>query len=109
VTLSDFQQAVSVQLDEIEREMRDSDFWQDRPLEPEQLQFTQAFAMDTMAFQQWLQFIFIPRAREAVVSNHFPSSSQVGAQAVREFDTAPDASRLASLLAQFDALFRNRA
>jgi len=89
----------------IEAEMRRIGFWQSEPLRPEQLEFTQAFAMDTMTFAQWLQFIFLPRVREAAASNQFPSGSSVGAQAVREFDGSPEAGDLITLLAEFDALF----
>jgi uncharacterized protein YqcC (DUF446 family) len=85
--------------------MRSIGLWQNEPLRPEQLDFKQAFAMDTMTFAQWLQFIFLVRVREAVASNEFPSSSSVGAQAVREFDGQPDADRLLTLLSEFDALF----
>lgn len=98
-------QEVAKCADEIEAEMRRIDLWQSEPLRPEQLLFTQAFAMDTMAFSQWLQFIFLPRIREAAETHEFPSSSEVGAQAVREFDTAPEAGRLVTLLSEFDALF----
>ena len=99
------QQNVARYADEIEAEMRKIGFWQSEPLKPEQLAFTQAFAMDTMSYAQWLQFIFLPRVREAVAANQFPSGSSVGAQAVREFDGAPDADRLVTLLSEFDALF----
>ena len=34
-----------------------------------------------------------------------PDKSQVGAQAVRELDTVPTASRLVTLLSEFDDLF----
>lgn len=54
---------------------------------------------------QWLQFIFIPNVRAAAEQNKFLASSHVGAQAEREFDTVPEASQLASLLADFDKLF----
>lgn len=91
--------------DLIEAEMRRIGYWQNQPLRPEQLQFKQAFAMDTMAFTQWLQFIFLPRVREAAASNRFPSSSSVGTQAVRELDGDPNAGNLLTLLAEFDALF----
>jgi|SRR5579859_6962944 len=94
--------------DEIEAEMRRIGFWQGEPLRPEQLAFTQAFAMDTMTFAQWLQFIFLPRVREAVASNRFPGSSSVGTQAVREFDGAAEASRLVTLLAEFDGLIEEK-
>ena len=99
------QQTVVHYADQIESEMRSSGFWQNEPLRPEQLDFEQAFAMDTMSYAQWLQFIFLPRVREAVAANQFPSGSSVGAQAVREFDGAPDADRLVTLLSEFDALF----
>jgi uncharacterized protein YqcC (DUF446 family) len=89
----------------IEAEMRRIGLWQSEPLKPEQLQFTQAFAMDTMAFSQWLQFVFLPRAREAAEANRLPRSSSVAAQAVREFDGYADAGPLLSLLADFDSLF----
>lgn len=94
--------------DEIEAELRKIGFWQSAALRPEQLAFTQAFAMDTMSFAQWLQFIFLPRVREAIASNRFPGSSSVGAQAVREFDGDTEAGRLVTLLAEFDALFEKQ-
>src|SRR5947209_20224426 len=96
---------VSRYADLIEAEMRNSGLWQDQPLRPEQMQFSQAFAMDTMTFAQWLQFIFLPRVREAVASERFPSSSSVGAQAVREFDGDDNAGQLITLLSEFDGLF----
>ncbi|HSB89574.1 MAG TPA: YqcC family protein [Anaerolineales bacterium] len=97
--------AIAAKLDEIESEMRAIGFWQASPLEPHQLEFSAAFGTDKMSFSQWLQFIFIPRVREAIAVNRFPSLSAVGTQAIREFDTDPRAARLATLLAEFDVLF----
>lgn len=102
---STLQQSVLRYADLTEAEMRRIGYWQAQPLRPEQLKFTQAFAMDTMAFAQWLQFIFLPRVREAAAANQLPSSSSVGTQAVREFDGSPEASDLVTLLSEFDALF----
>ena len=99
------QQSAADYADQIEAEMHRVGLWQTEPLRPEQLDFTQAFAMDTMTFTQWLQFIFLVRLREAIATNEFPSGSSVGAQAVREFDVHPDAGRLLTLLSEFDALF----
>lgn len=98
-------QNVAHYADQIEAEMHRIGMWQSQPLRPEQLEFTQAFAMDTMTFAQWLQFVFLVRVREAIASNQFPSGSSVGAQAVREFDGDPEAAGLVSLLSEFDALF----
>lgn len=99
------QENVARSADEIEGEMRSIGMWQDQPLRPEQMNFKQAFGMDTMTFTQWLQFVFLPRVRETVATNSFPRSSSVGAQAVREFDGYPEADRLITLLSEFDALF----
>jgi|SRR5215471_6223956 len=102
---SSLQPKVNRYADRIEAEMRRIGFWQNEPLRPEQMEFTQAFAMDTMTYAQWLQFVFLPRVREAAAANQFPSGSNVGTQAVREFDGSPEAGDLITLLAEFDALF----
>ena len=99
------QQQAGCYIDLIEQEMRRIGLWRAEPLRPGQMNFSQAFAMDTMTFAQWLQFVFVPRVREAVAANSFPSGSSVGAQAVREFDGDPDADRLVELLSEFDGLF----
>ncbi len=99
---------IAAKLDEIEAEMHAIGFWQAVPLRPDQLDFSGAFGLDKMAFSQWLQFIFIPRVRDAIATNQFPPSSGVGTQAIREFDTEPGAARLTILLTEFDALFRGR-
>lgn len=97
---------VGAKLDTIEAEMKRIGYWQMTPLAPEQYDFRAAFAMDTMAFSRWLQFIFIPRVRGMIAeSGKFPSSSFVAAQAVREFDGDDNAAQLVSLLSEFDALF----
>jgi uncharacterized protein YqcC (DUF446 family) len=98
---------VQKKIDAIEAEMKRIGYWQSEPLDPGQYGFQRAFAMDTMTFSQWLQFIFIPRVKEIVaIAGEFPRRSMVGAQAVREFDGAPEASDLVGLLSEFDALFK---
>ena len=94
-------------IDVIEAAMKRIGYWQSEPLDPDQYDFERAFAMDTMVFSQWLQFIFIPRVKEIVATaGEFPPRSMVGAQAVREFDGAPEASDLVRLLSEFDVLFK---
>jgi uncharacterized protein YqcC (DUF446 family) len=98
-------QAVKSAIDAIAQEMRTIGWWSTEPLPPEAYAFKAAFAMDTMPFSFWLQFIFIPRVNE-IIETHgtFPSSSQVGAQAIREFDGVPEAAHLVELLIAFDDL-----
>jgi uncharacterized protein YqcC (DUF446 family) len=99
-------QAVAAQVDQIEAELRRIGMWQEAPLPDEAYEFNQAFAMDTMAFSQWLQFVFLPRVRSLIEEGgDFPAGSEVAVQAVREFDGHPDAGQLLTLLSDFDDLF----
>jgi uncharacterized protein YqcC (DUF446 family) len=96
-------------ISEIEAEMKRIGYWSLEELPEEAYDFQQAFAMDTMAFSQWLQFVLIPRVRAIIEEKgDFPSESMVGAQAVREFDGDATASGLVTLLGEFDDLFRSR-
>jgi uncharacterized protein YqcC (DUF446 family) len=98
------------EISEIETEMKRIGYWSPEPLPKEAYDFRQAFAMDTMAFSQWLQFILIPRVRTIIEQKgDFPSDNMVGAQAVREFDGDTAASGLVTLLREFDDLFRRRS
>lgn len=98
---------VEHQLNAVEAEMKRIGYWRKEPLPPEMYEFTQAFAMDTMPYAYWLQFIFIPRVR-SIIEEHgeFPPSSAVGIQAIREFDGLDETQALVSSLCEFDALFR---
>jgi uncharacterized protein YqcC (DUF446 family) len=100
-------QAAAEAIDRVEAEIRRIGWWREEPLPPEMYQFTQAFALDTMPFSYWLQFILIPRVRGIIeAGGEFPASSMVAAQAVREFDGVPEADGLIGALSDFDALFR---
>jgi len=97
---------VSEKLAAIEAEMRRIGMWRAEPLPEAAYAFQEAFAMDTMAFTQWLQFIFIPRVKAILeTQGEFPSGSSVGMQAIREFDGYAEAGPLVSLLSEFDGLF----
>ncbi len=101
-----FYSLVEAKLFAIEAEMRRIGLWQSEPLPETAYAFQEPFAMDTMAFPQWLQFVFIPRVKSSLAAvGEFPSSSNVGTQAIREFDGYAEAARLVSLLCEFDALF----
>lgn len=46
---------------DIEKELRELQLWDDVMISDEALMSEQPFAIDTMTFPQWLQFIFLPR------------------------------------------------
>jgi uncharacterized protein YqcC (DUF446 family) len=99
-------EVVDEKIKEIETEMKKIGMWQKEPLPSEVYRFSEAFAMDTMTFSQWLQFVFIPRVKDIIQNKEaFPSGSSVGTQAIREFDSFQEASRLVTLLCEFDSLF----
>lgn len=102
----DLHSQVAKAISEIEAEMKDIGYWAATPLPPEAYDFHEAFAMDTMAFSQWLQFVFVPRVNQIIEDREeFPSVSMVAVQAMREFDGQEEADRLVELLSEFDALF----
>ena len=102
-------EAVGRKVDEIEAEMRRIGLWQERPPEADRLDFERPFGMDKLAFEEWLQFVFVPRVREIVASGGaFPGASQVADQAFREWQMhgeRDDVDGLLERLREFDAMF----
>ncbi len=100
---------VAAKVDAIEAEMKRIGMWQAEALPAEKLEFQRAFGGDTMAFEQWLQFVFIVRVREIIAARgRFPSGSQVADQAFREWKMwgeRGEVDGLLELLREFDALF----
>ena len=90
--------------DAIEAAMREAGMWQAEPPDPAAFDFQAAFAVDTMAFSQWLQWVFLPHVREMVAAGGgFPASSHVAAHAVREWDGYHEAAGVLDALHDFDA------
>ena len=98
---------VAAAADAIETEMKRIGAWDVPAPTAERMKFKAGFGSDTMAFEQWLKHVFLPRVRDLVRSRgEFPTTSMVGTQAIREFDGRDEAADLVSLLCEFDALFR---
>ncbi|MBW2942115.1 YqcC family protein [Zhongshania aquimaris] len=60
--MSKYHEVAAVLMD-IEAELRQIGHWDAEPPPPEALRSEQPFAIDTLNFAQWLQFVFIPRMR----------------------------------------------
>ena len=93
----------------IEEEMKRIGMWQKVAPAPEQLVVTRAFGGDKLAFEQWLQFIFIPRVKDIIrTKGKFSSQSAIHAQAFREWVSwggEENVDTLLEMLKAFDALF----
>lgn len=103
---SEFYQTVYKKIDDIESEMKSSGAWSNKALDPVLLEDMGPFGNNTMPFENWLQFVFIPAVKDIIKNNdEFPETSQVGNYAVYAFDAQPAYQNLTYLLGEFDDLF----
>jgi len=101
--------ALAPAVDALEAELRRLGWWQSAPIEPERMQFRAPFGMDTMAFSQWLQFVFVPAARSMLAGEReLPPSSMLAPHAVREFDGVDEAWELCDILRRIDEAVNGR-
>lgn len=61
-------EAIAVQLDGIEQQLRHLGFWQSVRPSKEQLASVLPFCHDTLVFPQWLQFVFLEKMRQLIES-----------------------------------------
>lgn len=91
--------------DRVEAELRGLGAWTASPPSPEALETGGAFGLQSMAFTQWLQFVLVPRLRAvAAGTSDPPTTSQVHAQAIREFDGWAESQPLQDALLDLDVL-----
>lgn len=95
---------------DIEAEMRRIALWEsERPAE-EALSSLTPFCHDTLAFHQWLQWVFLPKLKRVVETEEdFPASSDITPLAEYSFEQLPqETGRLLELLQQFDDLINRQ-
>lgn len=104
--MHDIPQRIVDVLLELEAEMRKLDWWQEEKPPAEALASQQPFCVDQLTFEQWLQWIFLPRMHDIIESNKpLPSQSAI-------FEYAEECLRhhgnqtahLLALLKRFDEL-----
>ncbi|MBC3952098.1 YqcC family protein, partial [Pseudomonas folii] len=61
----------------IERELRALGWWSDRSPSEEALSSGEPFCVDTLEFEQWLQWIFLPRMKH-ILENDLPLPNASG-------------------------------
>ena len=83
----DIYEAAARKADEIEAELKRLARWSLNPLPAEAFEDMGAFGSNTMSFENWLQFVLIPRIREIVKEQgNFPAGSNLAPYAIRYFD-----------------------
>jgi uncharacterized protein YqcC (DUF446 family) len=95
----------SAKANEIEAELKLLRRWTTSPLPPEKFENMGAFGCNTMSFEQWLQFVLLPRI-EAIVrqKDQFPQGSMLGPYAIRIFDGDLESTHLHDLLYELDEI-----
>ncbi|MCQ4296674.1 YqcC family protein [Pseudomonas stutzeri] len=98
--------AVAQQLLLIERELRALGLWSAEPPPEEALVSVEPFCVDTLRFEQWLQWIFLPRMKAIVESDlPLPAASDICAMAEVAYREARAVSLLEALR-DFDVLIK---
>jgi len=99
----DLYELLAKKVREIECELQLLNRWQGHPLTQDKFENMGAFGSNTMTFEQWIQFILIPRI-DSIIKNKdkLPAESMLSTYAVRAFDGDPQATRLIELLCDVD-------
>ncbi len=93
---------------EIECELRRGGFWQNETPSANALTSTEPFAVDTLDFHQWLQFIFLPRMRELIDTRQtLPEQCNITAMAEVVWVDELRAAAVIAVLRQFDETINN--
>ncbi|HLD66662.1 MAG TPA: YqcC family protein [Pseudomonas sp.] len=92
----------------IERELRVQGWWGSAPPSPEALASEQPFCVDSLSFEQWLQWIFLPRMAFMLESGMtLPRVSGIQAMGEMSFrERLAQAKPLLGLLGEFDRLLQ---
>jgi uncharacterized protein YqcC (DUF446 family) len=100
---------VLIKAGQIEVELKRLNRWSLSPLPSEKYNDMGAFGENTMSFEQWLQFILIPRINEIIKSKgEFPDGSMLAPYAIRYFDGDPETDDLHQLLYDLDTLINKK-
>jgi len=94
------------QLDQIAHEMQGAGLWSDQRPSAEALASEAPFCFDTLRFEEWLQWVFLPQMRELL--ERFgtpPENCSMAPLAEHQFtELEKDTERLLAAIAEFDAL-----
>ena len=91
------------QLRLIEAELKRLQLWQDEPPSAEAMADPTPFACESMAFEQWLQFIFLPKMDEIIaVNGTLPSQIALGPMAEYVWQGRGEMQALINIINQLD-------
>lgn len=97
---------LSLLLAALEQELRAQGRWVEEPPPPEALRSTEPFAVDTLSFDEWLQWVLLPRMHELLVRQlPLPADCAIRPMAEEVYATQdPACARIVLLVGEIDAL-----
>ena len=100
---------LSLLLRTLESELRTQGRWEDRPPPPQALLSNEPFAVDTLDFDQWLQWVLLPKLQQLLL-RQLPLPSNCAIQPMAEEVYGDDAGglRITLIIAEIDALLTDR-
>lgn len=88
---------------DIECELRRALLWGTIEPTEDALASTEPFCVDTMSFQEWLQFVFLPRMHQLLAHQHpLPAQCNITAMAEMVWAGTPAAKQVIYALRKFD-------
>ena len=98
---------VEVLLKKLEEQMRTVSLWSDMPPSQQALSSRVPFAYDQMPFEQWLQFIFIPKMMALIEGKkHLPDKLVLLPMAEKSLTERQGKTKVLAVISQIDRLFR---
>ena len=94
----------------LETELHSQGRWDSEPPAASALESTQPFAFDTLSFDQWLQWILLPRLNELMLLQMpLPSSSAIAPMAEQAYaQGGTGGARIVLIIADIDLLLTQR-
>lgn len=87
----------------LQNALQDAALWSERPPSDHAFASTAPFACDRMAFDQWLQFVFLPQMRMLIEEKRpLPTEIALLPMAEESFSQHTNIHKLLSVLAQID-------
>jgi uncharacterized protein YqcC (DUF446 family) len=94
----------------LEQQLKQHQLWSNHSPSDVAMASSAPFACDTMAFEQWLQFIFIPKMTLLIDSKQpLPTNMAIAPMAQHLWQSTPERNDLIVLLAQFDQLLAEKS
>ena len=97
---------VEILIIKLEQSLREAKLWSSSAPSIEALQSKLPFALDLMLFEEWLQFIFIPKMSKIVISKStLPNNLKLLPMAEQSLGAADNRSGVIEVIKQIDLVF----